>query len=215
MKLRVYTLLTVLLLGLVGCSHHSDSLAGHRTSWRHKKKPTAKDNDLFARRYGGDEEFIPLDEGDLNIRFVDSAIPQPKIIPGAPGSGLPSLDLFKKALADLAHIFQNVYFNTDEYVVRSPEYMQIIDRIAGYLQKHPNTFISINGHCDERGSESYNLALGTRRSNYIRSLLVERGVDPDHIHSISYGKEQPSDFGHTPSAWAHNRRVEFKLYEKE
>jgi peptidoglycan-associated lipoprotein len=92
--------------------------------------------------------------------------------------------------------------------------MKIIDGIAAYMKNHPNVYVSVVGHCDERASEAYNLALGTRRSNYVRTLLIQRGVNKERVHSSSYGKEQPVDLGHSPSAWARNRRAEFKIYEK-
>ncbi|MGE5196373.1 MAG: OmpA family protein, partial [Anaerolineae bacterium] len=89
-----------------------------------------------------------------------------------------------------------------------------IDKIASYLKEHKDTFIFVLGHCDERGPEAYNLALGSRRANTIRSLLVQKGVDLNQIHTISYGKERPIDAGHTPEAWQKNRRAEFKVYQK-
>ncbi len=165
--------------------------------------------------YGLKEDFIPLQEEDLYGALIDDTHSLPLEEPGAPGSSVPGLEQFRDAIADLAKVFQNVYFNTDDYLLRKPEFTAAIDRIAIYLKEHPRTYISVAGHCDERGSESYNLALGTKRSNYIRSLLIHRGVDPNHIYSVSYGKERPSDTAHTPDAWAKNRRVEFKIYQKE
>ena len=218
-KMKNRLLGALLLLGLLtGCSHNQATIAALRSKWQELKGLWGDDTDgLLASEgfYGpmGDE-FIPLEEEDLQIEFTDAAIPQPKDIPGAPGSGLPSLNHFKRAFADLAHIFQNVYFKTDDYVIRRPEYMQVIDRAATYLKKHPKVYVAVGGHCDERGSEAYNLALGTRRSNYIRSLLIQRGVNPNRIHSVSHGKEQPIDLGHNPSSWARNRRAEFRIYEK-
>lgn len=161
-----------------------------------------------------DSDFIPLQESDLQGALADGAIPLPLDEPGAPGSGIPSLDQFRTAMADLAKVFQNVYFDTDDYVLRKSEFVAVIDRISAHLKQHPNMYVAIAGHCDERGSESYNLALGTRRSNYVRSLLIKRGVNPDRVHPVSFGKEQPSDKGHSPASWAKNRRVEFKIYER-
>ena len=83
------------------------------------------------------------------------------------------------------------------------------------MKKNPNVYIFVSGHCDERASEAYNLALGTRRANTLRSLLVKKGVNPNHIYTISFGKEMPVDLGHTAEAWSKNRRVEFKIFQKE
>ncbi|NGX37060.1 MAG: Outer membrane protein P6 [Chlamydiae bacterium] len=217
MKLKILAALLACVM-LASCSRSSEAFSALRTKWQELKNLWGDDTDgmLASEGFYGpiEEEFIPLEEDDLQMQFAESAIPQPKEVPGAPGSGIPSLNQFRQAFADLAQIFQNVYFNTDDHVLRRPEYTQVIDQIASYLKKHPNTYVAVGGHCDERASESYNLALGTRRSNYIRSLLVQRGVPPNKIHAISYGKEQPSDLGHNPSSWAHNRRAEFKIFEK-
>lgn len=217
MRLKLFgALLSVILL--TGCSHSSSALSSLRTKWQELKNLWGEDTDgmLASEGFYGpiEEEFIPLEEDDLQMEFADSAIPQPKDVPGSPGSGIPSLGQFKRAFAQLAQIFQNVYFKTDDHVIRRPEYMQVVNRAAVYLKKHPKMYVSVGGHCDERASEAYNLALGTRRSNYIRSLLIQRGVNPNKIHSISHGKEQPVDMGHNPSSWARNRRVEFRIYEK-
>ncbi len=202
---------------LSGCWHDSSALSALRSKWQELKSLWGDDTEgmLASEGFYGplDEEFIPLEEEDLQMQFADAAIPQPKEIPGSPG-GPPSLGQFKRAFADLAEIFQSVYFNTDDHVVRRPEHLEVIDRAAAYLKKHPHVYVSVGGHCDERGSESYNLALGTRRSNYVRSLLIQRGVNPNRVHSVSHGKEQPLNLEHNPSAWARNRRAEFRIYEK-
>lgn len=161
-----------------------------------------------------DEDYIPLREEDLQTQYAELAIPQPRDIPGEPGSGIPTLDKFRTAIADLAKVFQNVYFSSDDYMLRKGDYFKIIDTISAYLKDHRNVYVSIEGHCDERASEAYNLALGTRRANYIRTLLVQKGIDPNRIHTISYGKEKPSDLGHSQSSWSKNRRVEFRIYDK-
>jgi peptidoglycan-associated lipoprotein len=215
----ILTLLSIFCFVCSSCNRHSDSFAGVRSKTDKLKALWGGDGDAMLASQGflGPEEtdFLALEEADLQGVLADGAIPLPFHEPGAPGSGIPSLDQFREAMAGLAHIFQSVYFSTDDYVLRKAEFVAVIDRMAEYLKQHTNTHISVAGHCDERGSEAYNLALGTRRSNYIRSLLVKRGVDPNHIHPISYGKERPADQGHTPTAWSHNRRVEFKIHESQ
>jgi peptidoglycan-associated lipoprotein len=162
-----------------------------------------------------EEEFIPLRDEDLKRQFADMSIPQPKEVPGAIGSPIPSIDQFAAPASHLSNIFQNLYFNTDEHILRSKEYYNNIAKIADYMKKNQNTYIFVAGHCDERASEAYNLALGTRRANTIRGLLVKKGVNPNHIYTISFGKEMPANLGHTKEAWSENRRVEFKIFEKE
>ncbi len=161
-----------------------------------------------------DEDFIPLQDEDLKEQFADLAIPQPKDSPGEPGSGLPGLDGFQTPSAALAHIFRTLHFNTDEHVLKQPEDLAAIDRIAAYLKAHPNTYIFVEGHCDQRGPEAYNLALGTRRANYVRTLLVQKGANPENIHTISYGKEKLLDLANSPTAWSQNRRAQFRIYEQ-
>lgn len=218
MKYKTIALLVCLSL-LSGCSRGSNgTMATLKSKWNKLKAIWGSDEEgmLASEGFYGplEDEFTALQEEDLQMQFADAAIPQPRDIPGGANSAIPSLDQFKKAFAHLAEIFQNVYFNTDDHVLRRAEYTNVIDRAATYLKKHPKTYVTVTGHCDERGSESYNLALGTRRSNYIRSLLIQRGVSADRIYSVSYGKEQPQDRGHNASSWARNRRCEFKIFEK-
>lgn len=212
-------LLTALCLTLASCSRNGNSMSGLRSKADKLKSLWGDDADGMLASAGfrgpNDSDFIALQESDLQGAFADGAIPLPRDEPGAPGSGIPSLDQFRTAMAELAKVFQSVYFDTDDYVLRKSEFVAVIDRMAAYLKQHSNTYVAIGGHCDERGSESYNLALGTRRANYVRSLLVQRGVDPNHIHPVSYGKEQPSDMGHNPNSWSKNRRAEFKIFEKQ
>jgi len=162
-----------------------------------------------------DEEFIPLKDEDLKTQFAHVSIPQPAQTPGAKGSPVPSIDHFSSPTGELASMFKNVYFNTDEHVVKRRDDMEGIDRIAAYMKKNPNLYIFVSGHCDERASEAYNLALGTRRANMIRSMLVKKGVNPNHIYTISFGKEMPLDKGHAAESWSKNRRAEFKIFKKE
>jgi len=162
-----------------------------------------------------EEEFIPLKDEDLKTQFANFSIPQPQESPGVEGGSIPSIDHFSTPSAELAKLFSNVYFNTDEHVLRKKDYYDSIDQIANYMKKNSNIYIFVSGHCDERASEAYNLALGTRRANTIRSLLVKKGVNPNHIYTISFGKEMPAELGHHAEAWAKNRRVEFKIFKKE
>ena len=180
--------------------------------WRGDVESRAiQDSDEFTGPV--EEEFIPLHSDDLKLQAGDQ-IAQAKATPGSPQSGIPGIESFRSPEAALAAIFRTLHFNTNEHVVRTKEDFATIDRIATYLKAHPNTYIFVAGHCDERASEAYNLALGTRRANTVRSLLVKRGVSPEQIFTISYGKEKPSALGHDAVAWAQNRRAEFKFYEK-
>jgi peptidoglycan-associated lipoprotein len=81
-----------------------------------------------------------------------------------------------------------------------------LDRQATWLQKYPSIRVAIEGHCDERGTREYNLALGERRANAVKDYLVARGVDGGRVSTISYGKEKPVALGNDESAWRDNRR---------
>ncbi len=161
-----------------------------------------------------DEDFIPLKEEDLKKQFADGAIPQPKETPGELGSSLPSIHQFLSPAGELSQVFRTLHFNTDDYVLRGRESLASIQRIADYLKQHPKTFIFVEGHCDERGPQAYNLALGARRANYVRTLLIEKGADLNQIHTISFGKERPAVQGHSSESWSKNRRAEFKIHHK-
>ncbi len=160
-----------------------------------------------------EEEFVVLKDEDLKAQFADTSIPQPKNSPGAAGSPVPSIDKFSSPNAELAKLFKTIHFNTDEHVLRDQKYYDVVDSIANYMKRHPKLYLFIAGHCDQRASEAYNLSLGTRRANMIRNLLVKKGINPNHIYTISFGKEMPADHRNIKEAWAKNRRAEFKIFE--
>jgi peptidoglycan-associated lipoprotein len=85
---------------------------------------------------------------------------------------------------------------------------------AGVLKKYTTWGITVEGHCDERGTAEYNLALGERRALAVKTYLSSLGVSPDRIRTVSYGKEFPFDMGHSEDAWAKNRRGHFVITSK-
>ena len=85
---------------------------------------------------------------------------------------------------------------------------------AEILKRYPSWVVTIEGHCDERGTAEYNLALGERRAVAVRTYLVGLGISPDRLRTVSYGKEFPFDPGHTDAAWAKNRRAHFVITSK-
>jgi peptidoglycan-associated lipoprotein len=167
-----------------------------------------------AEFYGAyNEEFVPLNSEEINGKITSLAIPQPSITPGTLGSTIPSINSFKEPASILKSIFVKIFFNTDSYTPKDAEAKKSLEKMANYLKKHPKTYVFIEGHCDERASESYNLALGTKRSNNIRTILVNYGVNPNQLYTISYGKERPIALGHNKASYEKNRRVAFKIYE--
>jgi peptidoglycan-associated lipoprotein len=110
-------------------------------------------------------------------------------------------------------LLKDIYFEFDKYDIR-PKDEGVLKENAAWLKKNPNTKVQIEGHCDERGTVEYNLALGERRANYTKKYLVSLGIAPDRISTISYGKERPLDPGHNEEAWAKNRRAHIVVLSK-
>lgn len=107
--------------------------------------------------------------------------------------------------------FEIVHFKFDKYGIL-PEYRDGLAKEAAIL-KSSGTRIVIQGHCDERGTEEYNMALGDRRANAVKKYWVSLGVDEKQLGAISYGEERPVDPGHNRKAWKLNRRAQFSLAE--
>jgi peptidoglycan-associated lipoprotein len=90
----------------------------------------------------------------------------------------------------------------------------IVSSNAEILKKYPTWMVTVEGHCDERGTAEYNLALGERRAVAVKTYLVALGIAPDRLRTVSYGKEFPFDAGHAESAWSKNRRAHFVITSK-
>lgn len=113
-------------------------------------------------------------------------------------------DAVKVLLATMIH------FDFDKANLQSGD-AAILDQKVGILQVNPNLRIRVAGHCDERGSDEYNLALGNRRALAAKQYLVSHGIDAGRIETASYGKERPLDPGHNEEAWSKNRRDAFEI----
>lgn len=98
------------------------------------------------------------------------------------------------------------YFDYDKSVLR-PRALAALEMHAQILRRNSDRSVVIEGHCDERGTREYNLALGERRADAVRSFLLSAGVSSRQLESVSYGEERPEDPGHNESAWARNRRA--------
>ena len=187
--------------------------AGHRVLWGDNDQNSYSEEEIsFSSQ---EDEFIPLKDEDLKQQYSEVAIAQPKMSPGEEGSFLPGIEGFKVPTAFLASIFRTIHFGTDEHVIKQQDDVQTLNKVASYLKSNPKTYIFVSGHCDQRGPEAYNLALGTRRANSVRAFLVQKGVSPEQIHTVSYGKEHLLDSSNNNVAWAKNRRAEFKIYQQK
>jgi len=102
----------------------------------------------------------------------------------------------------------DIHFGYNDYTI-SPQDGEILKGNAKWLADNPNAKVQVEGHCDERGSEEYNIALGARRAQAAKDYLVTLGVSADRISTISYGKELPACTDHDDNCWAQNRRDHF------
>jgi peptidoglycan-associated lipoprotein len=105
--------------------------------------------------------------------------------------------------------FETVYFDTDKWNIRE-DARDALKKNAAIMADTPDIFMTVEGHCDERNTVEYNLALGERRAQSVRDYLVRLGVSDSRIKTISYGEERPAAFGHDDDSWQKNRRAEFK-----
>jgi len=106
----------------------------------------------------------------------------------------------------VVNVGDRVYFDYDQYTVRA-DAVPVLTAQANWLQRYPAVRVRLEGNADERGTEEYNLALGGRRAASVKAFLVEHGIAPSRIETISYGKERPLDPGSDEAAWAKNRNV--------
>ncbi len=133
---------------------------------------------------------------------------------GGGGSSMPENERearrsnFKTNLASLEDSL--IYFDFDKSDIRS-DMRSVLDKKARILMSNPTLLIQIEGHCDERGTVEYNIALGHRRSQATKDYMISLGIDASRIDTVSYGEERPSDSGHDESAWSKNRRAKFNV----
>ena len=142
----------------------------------------------------GSSNFDPLNPGEFSIPG-DNIMP-PRFAPG--GTEYPGM-------------FEPVYFGYDSSQIAAPERAKV-ETVSNYLLSNPQTDLIIEGHTDERGSNEYNISLGEKRAQAIRTYLSSLGIEPERIQTKTLGEEDPVDPGHSEAAWKLNRRGEFILY---
>ncbi len=108
----------------------------------------------------------------------------------------------------VVNVGDRIFFDYDKSDL-SPEARATVEALAAWMSNFPATTIGIEGHCDERGTREYNLALGERRASSVQDYLVTLGVAPNRLSTISYGKERPAVLGSNEESWAQNRRDVF------
>jgi len=127
---------------------------------------------------------------------------------GAYGSSMTAVDQAAQAISDRV-----VYFEFDKFDIQS-QYYDMLRENADMLKQYPSIRVRIEGHCDERGTEEYNLALGGRRARAVYDYLMRLGVNPAQMETISYGKERPAVMGTGPAVWDQNRRSYFQIVSR-
>ncbi len=145
----------------------------------------------------------PGGSADATARLTVTAPPPP---PPPPPPQASEEDLFAQNIKD-------AYFDYDKYDIRA-DAQSALQADAQFLQQHPNIKFTIEGHCDERGSTEYNLALGDNRANAAKQALVNAGISADRIKTISYGKEKPVCTESTEQCWQQNRRAHLAFGQK-
>jgi peptidoglycan-associated lipoprotein len=121
-----------------------------------------------------------------------------------------ALDKFSEPTGVSAGFLQDIHFAYDKYTLK-PEEQDKLGLIVIWLKKNSTTHLLMEGYCDERGSNEYNLALGEQRALAVRQFLINEGLRSKLLQTVSYGEERPCDSGHSETAWIKNRRVHFKI----
>lgn len=152
---------------------------------------------------------------DTAVAPAEQPVEAPKPIeepkpPPPPPAPKPTPAAREVTAADLnaQRVLKTIYFDYDQYDLRTDAREMLASNVA-WLKSNARWRLLIEGHCDERGTNEYNMALGDRRANAAKSYLVSAGVDASRVRTISYGEERPADPGHDETAWAKNRRAEF------
>ncbi len=155
-----------------------------------KKKPVATPPEPVAPTVPAAPPSTPVDDGAAERAAAEAA---------------------RRAVeAARASLLQTIYFDYDSDELRSDARAVLDDKLR-VLNANPQHRIRIDGHCDERGTDQYNLALGRRRADQARRYLTDRGIDASRIETMSYGRERPAASGSSEEAWAQNRRGEFQV----
>jgi len=161
-----------------------------------------------SARSGEFETSGPNGSGDRSEPFVGNSGSG-----GSGGSGFGSMgDQARTLPFKDTDSLKDIYFKFDKYDL-DDDSRQILRKNASYLKANSSAVVEIQGHCDERGTNNYNIALGERRAQSTKMYLVQQGVSSRQIHTISYGEERPSCFDSNGACWLKNRRAHFRISE--
>lgn len=129
--------------------------------------------------------------------FVENEPKEPSVLQGN--------DVSENEIEEITKRLQTVFFDFDKFGIRDDQ-VPALRNNAHILQEYPNIYLLLEGHCDERGTEEYNLALAEQRASAVKSYLTFLGINAERIRTISYGESRPFALGHDESAWQENRR---------
>jgi peptidoglycan-associated lipoprotein len=115
-----------------------------------------------------------------------------------------------KEEARMKFVNEDVYFNFDDATLTSDARMILKQKVA-WLRENPGVSVLIEGNCDDRGTAEYNIALGQRRAQSVKTFMINAGISTSRLSTVSYGEERPVDFANNETAWAKNRRAHFKI----
>jgi peptidoglycan-associated lipoprotein len=161
--------------------------------------------------YGPNNQIQGQNSASQNDSSSPEMIPQPIEIPSSQSSGSPDISAATDTLKKFED--EDIYFNFDEFTI-SQDGKNILASKTVFLKTHPNLKVMIEGHCDDRGTTEYNLALGEKRAGEVKKYLISLGIDGNRLSVISYGKEKPAASGQNEAAWAKNRRAHLDAFEK-
>ena len=167
------------------------------------------DNGIGTVEASGNRTVRPLESTTYRLRATNNVAVTPaevRITVTDDGSATPPPSSFIGDAAFFDANIQDVFFDLDDYSIRN-DARQILQENARALKDRPNILVTIEGHCDERGSERYNLVLGDRRANSVRDYLIQLGIAASRIETISYGEERPFCEERTEACWQFNRRA--------
>lgn len=125
-----------------------------------------------------------------------------------PLEGLPEGNFIEPSEKGIVGIFEDIHFDYDKSNIREADY-PALNKIGDWLKDNRDVSLMIEGHCDERGSNEYNMALGEARALSTRRYLAGLGIDSARLYTVSYGEEKPLDPAHNESSWSKNRRAHF------
>jgi len=148
-----------------------------------------------------DEE---LDQNNAEVTDINAALMEPEQFSQEPS--------IRGAEAKTSTALSVIYFSFDSSSLSS-DVLNTIKENVKYLKKNPKINVVIEGHCDERGTTEYNLALGQKRAIKVKEYYVQFGINPNRIATVSYGEEMPADKRHNEAGWEKNRRAETKIIE--